>query len=285
MNKYIMIILYMGFFLPLLSVANYVKYWSILSESMLNLQPLYFIIIVPLVMAPVFSIIGLKYKRITHVAIYCDEVLGLLLIIMLISIFIFYLYQVSFIALITEPLYLISVLLVFTPIRLLLEHIKALIMEDNPLKIGLLAINFYILIVIIFTSQEINIKLTGNYLQDLGFKFSMLTLYMFKYILPWITIPVSLDQSITYLKMTISAYEMPPILGLFFMSAMIITLFKIKQEIVISNAINILLYSSLGLLTYLFIFNDPLLSTFQSISPWFLLLLMIIILSMLGVLK
>jgi hypothetical protein len=285
MKKHL-ILSYIGFFILLLNTANYVGYWSIISEStivLLKSQPLYFIIIALLIMAPIFSIISLKYKRVEHLVTYCDEILGLILILILFFIFIFY--QTSIVKLITEPLYIISILLIFTPLRLMLEHVKLLTIDDNPLKVGLLTINFYILMIIMFTSQKINVTLTGNYLQDFGFRFSMLTLYMFKYVLPWITLPVSLEQSIAYLKIAISAYEIPPIIGLLFISSMLIILFKPERKFMISNIINILLYSSLGLLAYLFLFNNPSLFIFQSISPWLLLFLTTIILLILGVLK
>lgn len=285
MKKYF-VLLYIGFFILLLSIANSVGYWLVVNESIIVLltsQPFYFIIILLLIMTPILSIISLKYKKIEDLAKYCDEVLGLTLILMLFFIFIFH--QASIIELITEPLYMISILLIFAPLRLILEHVRSLIIDDNPLKIGLLTINFYILMIIIFTCQKINMTLTGNYLQDFGFKFSMLTLYMFKYILPWMTFPVSLEQSITYLRIVISAYEIPPYIGFLFMSSMLIILFKPERKLMIPNIINILLYSSIGLLLYLFLFNNPPLFMFQSISPWILLFLTTIILLILGVLK
>jgi len=285
MKKYF--ILFIGFFILLLSVANSVGYWFIINESIMVLlgsQPFYFIIVLLLIMAPILSIVSLKYKRIEPLAKYCDETLGLTLILMLFFIIIFY--QASIIKLITEPLYIISILLIFAPLRLMLEHVRSLIVDDNPLKIGLLTINFYILMIIIFISQKINIALTGNYLQDFGFKFSMLTLYMFKYILPWIAFPVSLEQSITYLRMIISAYEIPPYIGFLFMSSMLIILFiKPERKLMTPNIISILLYGSIGLLMYLFLFNNPSLFIFQSISSWLLLFLATIILLILGVLK
>ncbi len=285
--KYTIALLYSAFLILLSIIANYADYWTILYKSiitLLNFRPLYIIIVISLIMAPISSILELHFNQMKNLDKYSDEIFGLLLIIILVYIFIFY--SSSIIILITEPLYIISILLVFAPLRIILEHLRLLIKENNPLKIGILTVNFYILMTIISTSQTINIRITDNYLQDLGFKFSMLTLYIVKYMLPSVTFPITLEQSITYIKMIILNYKLPESLGLLFMILMIILLFKPEiNKKIHPNSIIILFYSSITLLAYLLLFNDQLLIALQLVSPWILLLLTIIILSTLGVLK
>ncbi|MGB9728548.1 MAG: hypothetical protein ACP5GU_04035 [Thermoprotei archaeon] len=285
--KYTTALLYLALLILLFTIANYADYWTIVYKSiiiLLNSRPLYIIIVISLIMAPISSLLELHFNQMKNLDKYSDEIFGLLLIIILIYIFIFY--NSSITILITEPLYIISILLVFAPLRIILEHLRLLIRENNPLKIGMLTVNFYIFIMIISTSQTINIRITDNYLQDLGFKFSMLTLYIVKYMLPSVTFPITLEQSITYIKMIILNYKLPESLGILFIILMIILLFKPDiNEKIHPNSITILFYSSIALLTYLLLFNDPLLSTLQLVSPWILLLLTIVILSTLGVLK
>lgn len=284
--KYSTILTYLGFSILLLIIANYIDYWTIVNKSIMTIldsRPLYIIIPTSLILAPILSILALRLSILKHLDVYVDEFFGLLLVIILVYIFIFY--NSSLITLVTEPLYIIAILLVFTPIRIILEHFKLLIEENNPLKIGILTINFYILMMIIHVSRAINVWITGNYLQDLGFRFSMLTLYMIKYILPSLMLPVTLEQSIAYLKTAITTYQLPELFGLLFMILIVILLFKSENNVNSSSTITILFYSSLTLLVYLLLFNSSLFVSFQLIAPWILLLLTIIILSVLGVLK
>ncbi|MEM3832177.1 MAG: hypothetical protein QW128_01070 [Thermoprotei archaeon] len=285
--KYIIVLLYSAFLILLFMMADYANYWSVLHKSiitLLNSRPLYIIIVVLLITTPILSIFESHFNRMKNLDKYSDEIFGLLLIIVLVCIFIFY--NSSLIVLVTEPLYIISILIVFTPLRIILEHLRSLIKENNPLKIGILTVNFYIFMTIISVTQTIDIKITGNYLQDFGFKFSMLTLYTIRYILPSVTFPITLEQSITYIKMIILNYKLPESLGLLFIILIVILLFKPEiNKKIHSGSIVMLFYSSITLLAYLFLFNGTLLSTLQLISSWILLLLTIIILLISGVLK